>query len=255
MIGIVQVAMQGMADRYSYLPSIGLFVILSWGLADIWDHLELHAGTLWQPTAAILAILGLLTFRQVGFWRTNYDLWAHTLEVTDDNYVADDNMADALMTLGRPEWLQYFQHAASIAPSDAISHEAIAASLEDQGRLREAIPEYEVVIQQPPSARLLAVAYANLGIIYSELGDSANATKMFREGLRTDPQVLEKMVRGLKESVAKNPADEGYLRLGFLLAQSGRLAEARAACQQALGLKPNRAEAHYCLDQLQTMDP
>jgi len=249
-IGIVQVGMQGMADRYAYVPLIGLFVAMTWFTADFLKHRLVRTGMSQTAAVIVLAVLWLLSFRQLGFWRTNYEIWAHTLEVTEDNYIADDNMADALRDLGRPDWLQYFQHAASIAPSDAISHQAIAANLEDQGRLRAAIPEYEVVVRRPPSAKLLALAYANLGIIHFELGDGAKAHAEFQKALSTDSQAVEGMIRNLAESVKQHPSDEGYLRLGFLFAQSGRMQEARNACQRALELKPDRVEALRCLDQL-----
>jgi|HubBroStandDraft_1064217.scaffolds.fasta_scaffold00014_68 hypothetical protein len=249
-IGIVQVALQGMADRYAYVPMIGLFVMVAWGSVALAERLRIRPSVLRTAAVIGLGTLWLVTFRQIGFWRTNYDIWAHTLEVTDDNYVADDNMADALLSMGRPEWLQYFQHAASIAPSDAISHQAIAANLEDEGRLREAIQEYEVVVQSSPGTRFLTLAYANLGIIYSELGDQAKARAQFQQALQTDQRTVRDMIDTLTENVAKHPADEGYVRLGFLLEQTGRRAEARAACQKALTLKPDRMEALQCLDRL-----
>ncbi len=249
-IGIVQVAMQGMADRYAYVPLIGLFVIVAWGSVFLAERLQISPPMLQTAAIIILAALWLVTFRQIGFWKTNYDIWAHTLEVTDDNYVADDNMADALLSMGRPEWMQYFKHAASIAPSDAISHQAIAANLEDEGRLRDALQEYEVVIQSPPGIKFLTLAYANMGIIYSELGDQAEARTRFEQALQTDPQTVRDMIHTLADNVAKHPADEGYVRLGFLLEQMGQSAEALTACQHALALKPDRLDARNCIDRL-----
>jgi hypothetical protein len=249
-IGVVQVALQGMADRYAYVPFIGLFVIVAWGAVFLAERLHISETMLRNASVIVLVVLWIVTFRQIGFWKTNYDIWAHTLEVTDDNFVADDNMADALLTMGRPDWMQYFQRAASIAPSDAISHQAIAASLEDQGRLPEAIQEYAIVIQRPPGAKFLALAHANLGIIYSELGDRAKSGMEFQQALQTDRQAVHDMIRTLTDNVAKHPSDEGYVRLGFLLEQMGQPAEARASCQKALILKSDRLQALKCLERL-----
>ncbi|HEY3973257.1 MAG TPA: tetratricopeptide repeat protein [Candidatus Sulfotelmatobacter sp.] len=249
-IGIVQVGMQAMADRYAYVPLIGLFVIVVWGFADLANGLSMSPASSRLIAALVLAALWILTYRQVGYWRSGSEIWGHTLEVTQDNFVADDNMADALMSLGRPESIQYFQEAARIAPKDSVSHGAVAAYLEDQGRLQEAIPEYEVVLQNPPTAEFLAFAYANLGIIYTELGDFAKAGAEFQQALSTDRRAMDKMIDQFSRAAAARPGDEVYVRLGLLLEQEGRSPEARAAYLQALKLNPKRMEVQRYVDHL-----
>jgi len=251
-IGIVQVGMQAMADRYAYVPLIGLFVIVAWGSAELVGRLGISLASGRVVAVIILATLWVLSFRQVGYWRIGSDVWAHTLDVTQDNFVADDNMADALMRLGRPESIQYFEKAARIAPRDSVSHGAVAAYLEDQGRLQEAIQEYEVVLQNPPTARFLAFAYANLGIIYSELGDTAKARVEFQRAMATDRLALDDMIDHFAQTASAHPVDEAYLRLGLLLEHTGRTTEARTAYYQALKLNPNRLEAQRYADRLGT---
>jgi protein O-mannosyl-transferase len=251
-IGIVQVGMQGRADRYAYVPLIGLFVIVAWGAASLAERLGISLAFCRAAAAVVLVALWLLTYQQIGYWRNGYEIWTHTLEVTRDNFVADDNMADTLMTMGRPESLRYFQDAARISPRDGVSHGAIAAYLEDQGELQEAIKEYEVVMQNPPSARFLAFAYANLGIIYTELGDRARSDSNFQKALTTDLLAVDEMINNLTQNVNAHPADEGYLRLGLLLEQTGKYSEARAACEEAVKLKPGRLDALTCLDRVKT---
>ena len=251
-IGIVQVGMQAMADRYAYVPLIGLFIMAAWSAAHLADRSSAGSVLLRTGTAVVLVLFWVLAFRQVGAWRSGVDIWGHTLEVTEDNFVADDNMADALMRLGRPESLQYFEEAARIAPRDGVSHGAIAAYLEDQGRLQEAIQQYEVVIQNPPSAEFLAFAQANLGIAYTELGDAQKASVEFQKALSTDRHALDEMIDSLVHTVSVHPSDEAYLRLALLLEQTNRMAEARAACEGALKIKPQRPEALNCIDRLKT---
>jgi len=249
-IGLVQVGMQAMADRYAYVPLIGLFVIVAWGAFDLAEHWRIGLAPVRAASVIVLITLWLLAFRQIGFWRSSYEVWAHTLEVTQDNFVADDNMADALMRLGRPESVQYFEEAARIAPRDPVSHGAIAAYLEDHGRMQEAIQNYLVVVANPPTAEFLAFAYANLGIIHTELGDSANARVEFRKALSTNPHAVDEMIASLMQNVSVQPSDEAYLRLGLLLTEMGRTADARNACGQALKLKPNRPEVLVCLNRI-----
>jgi len=251
-IGIVQVGMQAMADRYAYVPLIGLFVIVVSGSAELASRMRISPVLSRAAVVIVLATLWGLTFRQIGYWRSGYDVWAHTLEVTEDNFVADDNMADALMRLGQPESIKYFEEAARIAPHDPVSHGAVAAYLEDQGQMQEAIQEFDVVVDYPPSARFLAFAYANLGIIYTELGDVAKAQAAFQRSLATNRPAMDEMIDQFTQTAAAHPVDEAYVRLGLLLEHAGRATEARTAYDQALKLNPNRGEVQRYMDHLRT---
>src|SRR5277367_1427887 len=114
-IGIVQVGDQAMADRYTYVPLIGIFVMVVWGLAD-WADSE-QVGARWRVTATaiVLAVLSVLTWRQSSYWRTSFDVWTHTLAVTGPNPLAESDLGDALHALGRPEdALPHFQKAAKM---------------------------------------------------------------------------------------------------------------------------------------------
>jgi len=249
-IGIVQVGMQAMADRYAYIPLIGLFVMVAWASADFADRLE--AGPVWcrAIAVAVLAVLWLLAFQQIGVWKNNYEVWAHALEVTEDNFMADDYMGVELMKAGQPEAMRYFQDAARIEPRDPTSHAMIATYFQDHGQLEEAIPEYQVIISNPPNRNLLAFAHANLGLIYTELGQSGKAQAEFQQALLTDRPAVDEAINSLSQAVSTHPADEGYLRLGLLLEQVGRIPEARSACEQALRLKPDRPEVVNCVKRL-----
>ena len=101
-IGLVQLGEAAMADRYAYIPLIGIFVMIGFGIADWAESKKLGY---WPaiPAIAILVALALTTHRQIGFWQTNYDLWSHTLAVTRNNFVAENNLGGALIMQDREE--------------------------------------------------------------------------------------------------------------------------------------------------------
>jgi len=189
-IGIIQVGAQAMADRYAYVPMIGLFVVLVWGVAEVANLRAIPLGWRIGVATAVLAALALLTYRQAGFWKTSYDLWAHTLAVTHDNDVAEENLGIALQEQGRwEEALQHFRNGTRISPQDPVLHSNLAATLGQTGRLEEALAEYEVVIRlaaHDPS--VLAVAYADRGTVYRKLGDRQRAQESYLMALQIDPQ-------------------------------------------------------------------
>lgn len=252
-IGIVQVGMQGMADRYVYIPLLGIFVIAVWGAAEIADGFRLTRVFRGASAATLIAVLAFLTSRQVGYWRTSYDLWAHALAVTSRNSLANDQIGELLAAAEhQPEALPYFEAAARIDPYDPTSHQWLAWNLQGRGKLKDATQNYEVVVQESQDPSQLVFAYVNLCVLFGELGDYTGAHEAFAHALRTDPQRTEAEIRRLADDVSAHPADEGYLRLGLLLNQGGQLAAARAAYEKALALNPNNWEARSALDHLQT---
>jgi tetratricopeptide (TPR) repeat protein len=114
--------------------------------------------------AAILGVLFGLAFVQVRYWRSPLDTFLHTLNVTRNNYIANDKVAVLLFRQGNPESLRYYAEAARIAPWDPMSHEAVAAMLEQEGRYQEAIQAYDVVLRgstDPGSLGLLTAISAS----------------------------------------------------------------------------------------------
>ncbi len=250
-IGIVQVGTQGMADRYTYVPLIGIFVIAAWGLAEIADHFQIRAVWREAVVAAVLVSLSLLSVRELRYWRSDYDLWTHALQVTKNSYFANDQVGNMLAAAHQPDALQYFEEAARIAPRDPTSHEALAASLQDKGQLREAIQDYEVVVHGTLESSHLVFSYTNLTVIFGELGDYRRAREAFARAVGEDSQATSGVISGLARQVSAHPADEGYLRLGLLLEQAGEIAQARVAYENALKLNPNRLEAQKALEHLE----
>ena len=258
-IGIIQVGNQAMADRYAYLPLIGVFVILVWVLSELADQRAIPLAWRAPPVTIILLVLALLTWHQIGYWRNTLDLWSHTLDVTTDNEVAEENIGGALQDLGRiEESLAHFRNGARIAPEQVVVHVNLAATLAQTGHYREAIPEYEASIRLGPRANVLPIIYADLGTTYLKLEDFTRARENYERSLGLDPQqpsALQGMqqlqrqvtIQQLRRSVVSEPSGAAYLKLGELLLQDGQAAEARAVFQQALRLNPKLVQAQQAL--------
>ena len=103
MIGLVQVGAQAMADRYAYLPLVGLFIMVCWGVSDWVEQQRLSTAWLAAPSLAALMALTMVTHRQIGYWSDNVTLWAHTVQVTSGNWIAENNLGAALMDKGQME--------------------------------------------------------------------------------------------------------------------------------------------------------
>jgi len=251
-IGIIQVGAQGMADRYMYLPAIGLFLIVVWGAVEFIRARSLNSRFVAAASIAVLATLSVVTFRQIGYWRTSYDLWNHTLEVTTNNVVADDYMGELLAAEGRHEALVYFEAAARIAPWDPESHAAVAANFHDHGDLQQAIDEYDIALRAKPDAKLRARIYAYLGVIYRQLGDYPTARENSRLALSSDAQEVQTIIRQVSDTLARHPAASGYWLLGLLLEGEDHITEAKSAYGQALRLKPDFVAASRALAEVET---
>jgi len=248
-IGLVQVGPQAMADRYVYIPAIGIFVLVVWGFND-WASSRPGIPKSLKPIAfVVLIFLAVLTFRQIGYWRSSEALWTHTLQITKDNFIANDMLGSLLLQEQRPEGLQYFEAAARIAPLDPDSHQAVGAALQDRGDLQGAIREYQVVLRAR-DPRLLAYTYANLGVIYRQLGNDAAARLSSEQALRSDPGTVHQMIQQLSSMVRARPAAPGYLRLGLLLEGVGQPQDARSAFERALQLDPAFTPARQALQDL-----
>jgi protein O-mannosyl-transferase len=238
-IGIIQVGDQAMADRYAYVPLIGLFVMLIFGIADWANSREI--GFQWRAAVAIAVLAGLsfLTWRQIGFWQSDYVLWVHALQVTRRNNLAEESMSKALLMQGRAEEaLPGLQKASSRSPGDPIKHANLGADLAQCGRLQEAIGEYQAAIPLTSDTTLQIRFFESLATLYDALGDYSKVRETYRQALQNAPEQSSEMIQRLTEDVATESAGSRYLQLGLLLQEAGRSAEARSAFQQAIALDP-----------------
>ncbi len=217
-IGIIQVGGQGMADRYAYLPGIGVFLMLVWGGADFIEAKSLNSRAAVAVAIAALAGLLFVTLRQVGYWESSDRLWTHTLEDTHNNFIADDIYGHLLLKEGRPEAVDYIEHVTELAPT---------------------VP-------------YRAHAHAVLSFAYSRMEDYAHAREQLRIALSLDPYEVHKMLRELSATIAQSGDPLLFWRLGLLYEEADQFPEARAAYQKALELNPQFSPARTALEALNT---
>ena len=250
-IGIIQVGDQARADRYMYLPLIGIFVMAVWSMADWADGKKISVPSRAAASVALLAVLSFLTWHQTGYWKSSYDLWSRAVDVTSNNFLAEANLADALFQLGRfQEAVPHFQSAAELNPGDPMIHVNLAVVLAESGRLQDAIGQYQVAIKLSPDPKVQARSYESLAALYSALGDYPNVQASYKQALAISPGIAPFMIGHLSYSVQNRPTAGGYLSLGLLQQAAGHLAEAREAYQQALRLDPTLEPAKTALDVL-----
>jgi len=185
MIGLVQVGRQAMADRYAYLPLIGIFIMVCWGVADWAEENRVPAMLLPVASLAIIVALSLVARRQIGYWADNQLLWTHTIEVTLPNYIAEDNLGGTLEERGHlDQAIVHYRRAAAIHPTDPISAFNIAYYEQRHGNLRESIEQYKRSIVLTTRTSLKVLALRNMGYAYGDLGEHDQARQCFDEAMK-----------------------------------------------------------------------
>ncbi len=180
MIGVVQVGTQAMADRYAYLPLIGLFIMVVWGTADWASRLKVPIQAELATSIIVLAVLVGVTHRQLQYWSDSAALWTHTLQVTHENAIAEVELGAALLQRGEVEnAMEHFRAATAVDPLEPLSNMYLARYAQMQNRLPEAIEAYKKVITSTQDPALKARAYSNMGYAYRNLGNETESRKCF----------------------------------------------------------------------------
>ena len=188
MIGLVQIGVHGMADRYAYIPLLGIFVIVCWGAAALIEKWQVPNAAWATAAAVILLTLGFALHRQVGYWGDNVSLWSHTLEITEGNYTAEDNLATALIAQGKiEEAVPHLRRAEFMRPDDPLSTLNLATYEQMRGHYRAAIDGYAKMPQCTKDPSLLAMARVNSGYAYYSLKQYEKAKQDFAAGLSLQP--------------------------------------------------------------------
>ena len=190
-IGIVQVGQQAHADRYTYLPQIGLAIALTWGAADFvrrWRRFRLVSGGLAVATVASLAFAA---HKQTAYWRESETLWNRTLAVTENNVIAEQNLGQALHQKGRPaEAIARLRRALAINPNQASVHSSLGVVLLETGRPNESLTHLEKAVELKPED---PDANYNLANTLMELGRGRDAVTHYRRALEGNPMDSEAM--------------------------------------------------------------
>jgi Flp pilus assembly protein TadD len=218
-IGFVQISYYAHADRYTYLPGIGLVLAGTWAVGDWsagWKHRRAVLGGL---MAAVLGALMVCAWIQTGYWKDSATLWTHTLACTTDNYVAHSNLGNALLQKGRvDEAITHYQSAVQIDPRYADAQFNLGNAFLQKGRADQAISQYQKALEIQPD---FAAAHLNLGNGFSQQGRMDQAISQYQKALEI------------------NPDDEkAHNNLGNAFLQKGNVSQAITHFQQALEIKP-----------------
>jgi Flp pilus assembly protein TadD len=267
-IGIVQVGLQARADRYAYVPLIGIFVIIAWSIEEATKGRRTLVKPLAIGVACTLLTFTVATRIQSGYWQNSIALFQRALAVTDNNYVAHNNLGELLakqdkldeaeanfaaslainpsfalarhnmgmmlVQRGKPgEAIAEFSKAVEIDPSFTDAYNKLGAALANQGRFDEAITNFSKAIEINPS---YASAHANLGAACEQQGRLAEAVSAYSKALQF--------------TVDTTMAAQTHFRLGRLLARTGKRNEAIQHYREAIRLKPDYAQAQQALNSL-----
>jgi tetratricopeptide (TPR) repeat protein len=261
-IGLVQVGGQGHADRYTYLPFIGVFIMLAWGARDLFSFWRHRRQVLGVAAFILMAALMACTVIQTRYWRNSVSLWTHALACTSRNYVGHNNLGMVLAGQGRfTEAIEHYQEALEIKPGSAEVYNNWGMVLAGQGRFTEAIEHYQKALEIKPGS---AEVYNNWGAVLAEQGQPVKAIEYYRKALEIKPDyaaahfnlgdALAKQARyseaieQFQQAVRLRPdSAAAHFNLGDALAKQARYTEAMEQFQQAVQLKPDYAEAHYRL--------
>ena len=224
-IGLVQVGSQAMADRYTYLPLVGLFVALAWGVPSLlarWHHRQ----SILAISATILLVsFTVCTWLQLRHWQNSLTIFQHTVNVTTDNYFAHNNLGVALARAGRlGEAVDHYHVALRIKPYQAEVYNNLGNALEAQGNVDEAIRRYTEALRIEPDN---AKAHNNLGNALASRGNVDEAISHYSEALRIEPDYAG-----------------AHYNLGNVLAERGNVEEAINHYNEALRIWPDWAGAH-----------
>jgi len=226
-IGLIQVGSQAHADRYTYLPQIGLYLLLAWAITDALAS-RLQRRILAVTASVAVIALAWCAHVQASHWRNGESLWGHALAVTSGNFMAHDGLGECLANRGRlDEAIDQFQKALNIAPGYPEIKTNLILALTKKGRTDEAIPYLEALLKQDPND---AQAHYNLGNALRKKGDSQGAIAAYEKALSIQPRY---------------PA--AHYNLGIALDQNGQMDEAIAHYQEAVKEQPNSPGAYYLL--------
>lgn len=219
-IGIVQVGAQSMADRYTYLPSLGLFLAGVWTAGDYLARRNNVTTPVVAVTGLVMAMYAALTYRQAGYFKDGVTVFRHAIAVTSPNVVANARLGSALSKEGRfDEAERAYRAALAIAPASAANHAELGGLLVHMRRLDEAIAQDQEAIRLQPN---LAMAHYNLGLALLKRHELAPALAHLELAVKISP---------------KSP--ESHTGFGLGLSEAGRLDDAMAELQTAIRLSPH----------------
>lgn len=220
-IGLIQVGGQSMADRYTYVPLIGIFIMITWGLGDLFARWRYGQMMLGGASLLVLVLLVSLTWIQVGTWKNSISLFTHAIRITQNNYLAHHNLGCAFYEKGRmQEAVDHYTEAIRIYPDYGLAHMNLALALEKQGKYKEALSHYYKASRLNPKSAL-SHYYIGKGI-YTLGNNLKEAHREFTKALVLNPHYVE-----------------AWNNLGMCFTLQGKIEEGKSCYMEALRINPD----------------
>lgn len=256
-IGLFQAGPQEMADRFTYVPMIGILIMAAWGIPDALGNWGPRKAILGALSGAVVLTCAVLAWLQVQLWRDSITLFSHTLKVTTGNYITHNNMGTALSDQGKTEEaIAHYRSALRIAPRYVKAWNNLGIAYETSERSAKAIEAYREALRLDPND---VETLSNMGSAYGRSGQSAKAIEAIGQALRIDPLFDEawnnlgnayggngetdKAIEAYREALRINPRyAKAWNNLGIAYADQGQTGEAIEAFQRCLQIKPGQAD-------------
>jgi Flp pilus assembly protein TadD len=253
-IGLVQVGVQAMADRYTYIPFVGLFIIVAWGVPGLLQKWQRRKAIIILSASITLSALIISTSLQLHHWQDSITLFRHAIEVTRHNSIAHYNLGTAMASRGNlDKAILHYTEAIRINPNDEKAYNNMGNALFKQGKTKESIVNLQEALRINPD---YAEAHYNLGTIMSSEGGIQKAIFHLMESLRLKPDyeeahfnlanifisqnMINEAITHYAEAIRINPDDEkAHNNMGNALRTQGRFSEAIAHYQNALRIRPD----------------
>jgi Flp pilus assembly protein TadD len=264
-IGLIQVGGQARADRYTYIPMIGLTIAVVWSASEALRH---WPGIQLGLTTAVCAACLVLTWLQLQYWRDSVALYQHAISVTSENYLAHLNLASVLNANGdRAQAIEHLREAVRIRSDSADAHGELGQLLAKQGQPEAAVRELHLALSLKPNS---ADTHFRLGSVLGALGRSDDAAAELSQAVQLDPdnpdahynlatalaQVgkVQEAANEFSETVRLRPDDaDAHLNLGIALLKLRRLDESIVQISEALRLRPGFTEATQALEDAKSL--
>jgi protein O-mannosyl-transferase len=233
-IGLVQVGNQALADRYTYIPLIGLFIVIAWGCSDLTGHWHNRKQWLAASAGLIIVIFMAMTWRQAAFWKDSITLFERAVRVTSGNFIAHFNLANAQARKGlTDEAIRNYRLTVSIHPEFADAYINLGNVYDMQGDSAEAVGQYLQALKLAPDN---AGIHYNLGIIYDKLKNLDEAIHQYSQAIKLNPDY-----------------EDAYFKLGVNLFQKRDFDGSIKNFENVLRINPGNANARININRIQAI--